>query len=208
MTIRRGEQWGAPGALGAHAPVASSDAEAARLVAQRWSSGSDPVELGLLGGDLHHDLGSPRHDAEQLRAGEGRRLPMDLGTVSLDGGEPRAFVAHLIATARRHSRLWSSRTVVVMNSSFAGPYRLGPRAHPNDGRLDLTDGRLPLRQRQDGRRRALTGSHVPHPQLEQRRGDHLVIDGERLFVLLDGEEVGSARHLEVRCHPDAWVAVV
>ena len=30
-----------------------------------------------------------------------------------------------------------------MNGTFAGFHDLGPRAHPNDGRLDVVDGVLP-----------------------------------------------------------------
>lgn len=209
MTIRKGEPWGTAGPLADHAPLATSDADVADLLQLRWSTDGEPIEVGVLGGDLHRSLGGPHHDEEDLRAGRGLRLPMDLGTVRIDGGAPRVFVAHLIATAHARGRLWSSRTVTVLNGSFAGDDDLGPRAHPNDGRLDICDGVLPRGQRRAGRRRARTGAHLPHPDLAERRTAHHVVEsGTPLHVRLDGRRVGSGTRLEITCHPDAWIAVV
>jgi hypothetical protein len=213
VTIRKGEAWGAPGSLPADAPVAEDDAQAAAELQRRWgvdgAAPTDPPHIGLLGGDLHRTVGEPHHDEHDLRSGQGMCLPMDAATVRLDGGAPQVFVAQLIATADRRGRLWHGRTITVVNGSFAGPYDLGPRAHPNDGRLDLVDGELPPRQRRMGRRRALTGSHLPHPDLTERRTAHHVVESDRvLHVRLDDVDVGVARRLEITCHPDAWIAVV
>lgn len=209
MTVRRGEDWGRPGALEPGAPVADDDAEAAELLAARWSPGGPAPEIGLLGGDLHQCVGAPHHDESDLRDGRAMRLPMDLGTVRIDGGPPRAFVAHLIAVESPRGRLWSSRTVTVMNGSFCEGANLGPRAHPNDGRLDLVDGSLPRGQRSTGRRRSLTGTHVPHPDLVERRSAHHVVESAApLHVRLDGRTVGRGHRLEIDCHADAWIAVV
>lgn len=209
MTIRRGQDWGEPGALGPDAPVVDNDRAAAELLEHSWAPEGPPPEIGILGGDLHVTLGQPRHDESDLREGNGMRLPMDLGTVRIDDGAPLVFVAHLVATERANGRLWSSRTVTVLNGSFVGPDNLGPRAHPNDGRLDITDGTLPRPQRRAGRRRARTGTHVPHPDLSERRSAHHVIESATpLHVRLDGRPVGSGRRLEITCHPDAWLAVV
>jgi hypothetical protein len=208
VTIRKGQDWGEPGALAPHAPVADDDAEAAALLQAGWPLPT-PIEIGVLGGDLHQTLGEPHHDEDDLRSGRGMRLPMDAGSVVLDSGEPVLFVAHLVAQARPGRGWWNGRTVVVTNGSFVEGANLGPRAHPNDGRLDLTDGELPRGQRRTGRRRALTGTHVPHPDLSEARITERVIESEvPLHVRLDGRPVGTARRLDLRCHPDAWIAVV
>lgn len=211
MTIRKGQSWGTAGGITPGSPVVGSDDGARRQLQQMWSGQderSGPPEVGILGGDLHRTLGAPRHDEADLLAGRATRFPMDLGTVRVDDGPEQVFVAHLIATASPSGRLWSSRTVIAMNGSFAGGLNLGPRAHPNDGRLDIVDGELPRPQRRTGRRRALTGSHVPHPDLAERRSAHLVIDSDRpLHLLLDGVTAGSGTRLELCCHPDAWIAV-
>jgi hypothetical protein len=209
MTIRKGVDWGEPGALAPDAPVTVDDAQVALLLQDLWSPGSEPTEIGLLGGDLHTTLGAPTHDEDDLRSGAAMRFPMDLGTVSIDGAPPRVFVAHLIATTDRRGRLWNQRTVTVLNGSFAGRWNLGPRAHPNDGRLDLVDGALPPGQRRAGRRRMVTGTHVPHPDLSERRVREASVDSEVPWrIRLDDRDVGQGRSLEIRCHPDAWIAVV
>ena len=209
MTIRKGQDWGERGALPAGAPVADDDRGAALAVQAARASSQDTPEVGLLGGDLHRTLGEPHHDELDLRRGDAMRFPMDLGTVRIDDGEPIAFVAHLIATGSSGDRLWSTRTITVMNGSFAGAANLGPRAHPNDGRLDLVDGMLPRGQRRAGRRRALSGTHLPHPDLSERRITHHVVEAATpLHVRVDGQPVGTGSRLEIECHPDAWIAVV
>jgi hypothetical protein len=195
--------------LASGAAVLDTDRAAALLLQAALDAGEPLPELGLVGGDLHRSLGSPRHDARDLYGGAGMRLPVDVGTVRLDDGAPQVFVAHLVATARRGAAIWSSRTLVAMNATFRGELDLGPRAHPNDGRLDLTDGALPFQERRRGRRRARTGSHLPHPALRERRVRELTVTAEdRWFVWLDDELVGDARTLELRCVPDATVVVV
>ncbi|MFN7148118.1 MAG: hypothetical protein ACK4V6_01425 [Microthrixaceae bacterium] len=209
MTIRKGQDWGGPGALSSDAAVLDTDRAAALLLQAALDAGQPLPELGLIGGDLHRSLGSPRHCAQDLYDGVGMRLPIDVGTVRLDDGAPQVFVAHLVATARRGAALWSSRTLVVMNATFRGELDLGPRAHPNDGRLDVTDGVLPLQERRRGRSRARTGSHLPHPALRERRVRELTVTADdRWYVWLDDELVGDARTLEVACVPDATAVVV
>jgi hypothetical protein len=209
VTIRKGRDWGEQGALAPDAPVLDSDRAGARLLQAALDAGAALPELGLVGGDLHRSLGSPRHSAGDLYDGAGMRLPIDVGTVRLDGGAPQVFLAHLVATARRGAALWSSRTLVVMNGTFRGELDLGPRAHPNDGRLDVTDGELPIQERRRGRRRARTGSHLPHPALHERRVRELSVTADdRWHVWVDDELIGSARTLALTCVADATTVVV
>lgn len=225
MTIRPGEPWGEPGPLAADAPVLDSDAAAAAVLQARYDAlaaeergalgGGALGEIGLVGGDLHRTLGAPGRDAAQLRGGAGVRFPVDVGVVALPGGE-RVFLAHLVAQPRtvagaaRGVRWWSVRTLAVMNAGFVDDMDLGPRSHPNDGRLDVTDGELPRGQRRAGRRRARTGTHIPHPALRTRTARSLTVDaeGRDLHVWLDGVHVGAARSLPIRCIPDAVTVVV
>ncbi len=211
MTIRRGEPWGAPGPLAADAPVAAGDGELADLVAAGLAAGRPVTEVGLLGGDLHTALGAPGHTEADLRSGAGMRLPIDLGEVVVDRGDGlisrHVFVAH--ATAGRGRRRWSSRTVVAMNGTHLAGADLGPRAHPNDGLLDISDGRVPASQVRAAGRRERTGSHVPHPGiLERRTAAYEVLDERELPIRVDGRLIGAATHFELRCLPDALVIVV
>jgi hypothetical protein len=205
MTIRRGRDWGAPGRLATDAPVVATDAG----LAAAWEAGAR--EVGLVGGDLHRTLGSPRHDEASLRRGEGTRCAVDMGEAELTRADGRVevlhFVAHAVATTGP-GPLFRARTVVAMNATHRGGQDLGPRAHPNDGLLDVTDGRLGLGESLRAYRRMPTGSHLPHPRLTTSRTRELTVDlpgGAR--VALDGVAAGRAVRLVLRCLPDALVVV-
>ncbi len=208
MSIRKGESWGEPGPLAPDAPVFDSDRAAGEFLSglPSWTTSDGRPEIGLTGGDLHRSLGAPRHDAVVLRSGSGVRFPVDLGVVELDGRRD-VLVAHLVATEHRSGRLWAGPTWIIVNGSFVGPYDLGPRAHPGDGRFDLTEGSLPAGQRRTGRARARTGTHVPHPDLTTRRVTTFELDGPH-HVWLDGAPMGRVAGLRVECIPDAVTVVV
>jgi hypothetical protein len=159
--------------------------------------------LGLAGGDLCRTLGGTG-DLDRLRSPEAMTFACDLGSVLVDG-RLHWFVAHLLA--RR--TWWRGRMVAAMNAQWLGPLDLGPRAHPGDGLLDVTDGDLPLGDRLEARRRARTGTHLPHPALRTSRTAALQVDLDpALDVWLDGEKVARARRLSIRVEPDALTVVV
>lgn len=211
MTIKRGGAWGEAGALAAGAPVLFEDGQVADAVAAGVAAGEPLTEVGVLGGDLHASLGAPRRTAEDLRSGRGIRLPVDLGEVVVDRGDGivsrHLFVAHAIASEGR--RRWLHRTIVAMNATHHGAADLGPRAHPNDGLLDVFDGRVPRSQVRAAARRERTGSHVPHPSIAERRTASYEVLSDRLMpIRVDGRLIGAATHFELRCIPDALVVVV
>lgn len=246
--IRKGEDWGAPMALPAKAPVFGNDRALARaytatLTSQQRPSFDELADLaasvgekavfGLTGGDLHRTLGSPSRTAQELVAGTGIGFEMDVGLVELlepsrgHGLEPagtesvgqvsvgRVFVAHMEARTGR-SR-FAGLTVIAMNAAFIGGDNLGPRAHPGDGLIDLTMGQLGLWDRLRATRRQRVGTHLPHPDLQERRrrlhdvGE--LIPGEpaeqaEMTVVCDGEPLGRRRLGRVACVPAAMTVVV
>lgn len=205
MTVRKGQPWGEPGGLPDDGVVVASDAEARRVVTEARRAGAPVPPLGLVGGDLCRTLGG-RGDLDRLRSDSGVRLPVDLGSVLVDGVQ-HWFVAHLVA---RRS-WWRGRIVAAMNAQFLGAWDAAPRAHPNDGKLDLLDvsPALSLTDRFQARSRLATGSHLPHPAITVSRRAALQVELDRSTpVWLDGERVGAARHLSVRVEPDALVCVV
>lgn len=203
MPIERGADWGTPGALPPEGVVVDSDAAArAAVEAARRANESLPV-LGLLGGDLCRTLGG-RGDERRLHTDEAVRFAVDVGSVLIDG-RLHWFVAHLVA--RR--RAWRGELLVAMNAEWCGPLCLGPRAHPGDGLLDVTRGRLPLGDRLRARRRARSGAHLPHPGLRTERVSALQTELDApLDVWLDGERVGAARRLSIRVEPAALDVVL
>lgn len=203
MPIRKGEPWGRPGALPPDGVVVRSDAEARAIVTTARRAGSAVPPLGLLGGDLCRTLGGTGDEA-RIRSEAATTMPVDLGSVLVDG-RLHWFVAHLVA--RR--RWWAGRVVAAMNAQYLGAWDVAPRGHPNDGRLEVLDGALPLGQRLEARRRLLTGTHVPHPAIEQHRvAAHQVTFDRPTPIYLDGELLGEARNLSIRVEADALTCVV
>lgn len=203
MTIRKGEPWGAPGALPADGVVVTTDAEAAELVTEARRTSTPLPVLGLAGGDLSRTLGG-RGDRARLGSDEAMTFPVDLGEALLDG-RLHFFVAHLVA--RRP--LWRGRSVVVMNAAWVGDLNLGPKAHPGDALLDVTQASLRVRELPAVRRRARSGSHLPHPRMTMRRTAAEQVRFERPTpVWLDDRRVGSFRDVSVRVVPDGLTVVV
>jgi hypothetical protein len=197
LTIEKGANWGRPGALPADGIVVRTDLEARRVVEQARRANEPIPPLGLLGGDLCRTLGGTGNEA-RLRSPDAMTFPCDLGSVLVDG-RIYWFVAHLIA---RRS-WWRGRTIAVMNAQWLGSWDLGPRSHPDDGLLDISDARLPLGDRLKARSRLPTGTHLPHPQIETTRVSAAQLDLDpSLDVYLDGERVGRAAHLSIRIEPD------
>ncbi len=203
MTIEKGRPWGTAGPLGPDGVLIRSDAEARSVVEAARRAGENPPELGLLGGDLCRTVGG-RGDETRLRGAEAMRLPVDLGSVLVDG-RLHWFCAHLVA---RRS-WWRGRVVGVMNAQWLGRWDVAPRSHPNDGLLDVFDADLSLDDRIKARRRLLTGTHVPHPAIGQRRVAALQLEFDRPTpVWLDGQRIGAAKTLSIRLQPDALTCVV
>lgn len=203
MTIKKGEPWGEPGPLPRHGVVVRSDAEARAIVTAARRAGEPVPPLGLLGGDLCRTLGGTG-DEERLRSTSATLLPVDLGAVLVDG-RLHWFVAHLIV---RRS-WWRGRVVAAMNAQFLGDWDVVPRGHPNDGRLDVLDADLPFDERLQVRSRLKTGTHLPHPRIDERHVTAFQLELERPTpVLLDGDDLGPATTLSIRVEPDALICVV
>ena len=194
MVIAKGEPWGTEADPPDGLACAESDAATAQLIER---SRGPVIRLGS--GDLVRTLGGPRSASSGTTW-----FPMDCGWLSIDGGVEMAFVAHVVA--RR--RWWRGEGAVVMNAAWLGELYLGPRAHPNDGLLDVTYGSLPIRQRPQARQRARHGTHLPHPGLQSRRvaaWDHTFSSSIDVFV--DGVRRGRGRSIAVRVEPDSFTVV-
>jgi len=205
VTIVKGQPWGAPGALPPDGVVVRSDAEGRRVLEEAWRSGAALPTLGLLGGDLWRTLGGAGSDEARLRSGDAVTFPIDVAEVTVDG-HAHLFIAHLVA----RNRCWT-RSFVAMNAQWLGRWNLGPRAHPNDGMLDIYEGRLGLDSLWQVRARATLGAHLPHPGIRERRARTAQATLQPPLALwLDGERVGRrpVRDLLVRSQPDAARVVV
>ena len=190
--IEKGRPWGFPAALSGAEPRAGDDASLARILAAQPGA-----RVLLSGGDLFTSLGGQPAQTPH-------ELPIDLLEVIADGTD---FVAAAHVVVRRFC--WAGPFAVAMNGTHLGGWNLGPKAHPNDGLVDVTHGSLSFGDRIKARRRAPAGSHVPHPRLATRRLRTWSVDFERPTPLrIDNVRSGLVSHLEVRVRPDAGSVVL
>lgn len=202
MTIKKGEAWGAPAPLPPDGVVAVTDGEARAALEHARREGSPFPVIGLLGGDLCRTLGGTG-DRDRLRSDAAVTFPVDLGEILVDG-RLHLFVAHAVARTRWWSRAW-----LAMNAQWLGEWNAAPRAHPNDGRLDVYEASLPLTDRLKVRSRLGSGAHLPHPGIAERRTKAAQVEFPKpVDVTLDGVSVGRARTLSVRLEPDAVHVVI
>ena len=187
MTIRRGQDWGTPADLPPDVIDATTDADAVELLAAGRT-------VRLCGGDVWTSLGARTREQPVMA------FPVDLLRVEADG---RAFVAIAHVVARRS--WWRGPIVAVLNVDRLGRWDAAPRAHPNDGRADVIEvaAEMGLRARWQARSRLSSGTHLPHPQLNNRRiTDETWTFARPRRLWVDGVARGTVRSLRVAVEPD------
>jgi hypothetical protein len=199
VTIRKGEPWGELVASPAGLFVAADDAGAGRFVRDALATGTEVPPFGVAGGDLARTMGG---GVPGRFPGDVTRAAVDLLRVEADGRETVA-VAHVVA-----GTWWRGDCRIALNAQYLGPLDLAPRSHPNDGRLDalVLAPEMSWRARFQARRRARSGTHLPHPQLSMTQTAAVSWTFDRaLPVTVDGERWGSATTVTVTVLPDALV---
>ena len=198
MTIEKGQPWGSPGHVPGAVIVAPDDAAVA---------GSRGMPVQPTGGNLWRSLGCPSRKAT---GEECTMLPVD--AIKCTVTHP-AGTTVLTAVADVRAGGWFRRTglTVVTNVGIDGNRNLAPRAHPNDGELDVLEvgAATSFRQRFIARRRALTGTHVPHPTITVHRARtvHLRRRGRERLVI-DGRTFGKWQSASVELISDHITVIV
>lgn len=200
MTIRKGEEWGRRATVPASFFIAEDDHDAASQPPQ--------TPFALCRGDMYAALGHPRlpvhhHDCTIVPVDA---LVCHITFANNTEEETRAF-SHITVGS-----WWKGRHIVVSNSGFINALNIAPRSHPNDGEFDVVhlSADMPMRQRFIARRRAKTGTHVPHPDISIRRHTELHISRaaqqERLSI--DGVAVSQWKDISISLEPDFWEVIL
>ncbi len=225
MTIEKGRPWGEPWTGAAPTVEVADDAALAEAAHQGLLEGDRRPATGPgtdratgspeaarpftpMSGDLLRTIGldAPRPP------GQRHRYPVDLVVAHLGKGGDQPvvapFVAHLTVRNRPFTGLGPGLAVAVMTAAWLGDLRLGPRAHPNDGRVDVTEGTVGMLQRREASRRAAAGAHLPHPGLRVTRCERWERTWPRpVPIWLDGVRRGRFDRVVVEVVADAVVVV-
>ncbi len=204
MTIRPGVPWGERLGAVPGIAVAHDDATAAAALAPA-SSGPGapgaPRRVALTGGSMWSFLGGASAVGRWC-TDDAHHHPVDLLEVEI--GSTTAWVL-----ATLHARRRGRPVAVVGNVGHWRRYRALPRAHPGDGLVDAIWGDLGWSELLVVGRRAVTGTHLPHPAVTERRAPCVVVELERPAVwFADGRRLTNGRTARVTVHADAGIVVV
>jgi len=198
VTIRRGETWGEQVQSPDLLRVVPADRDAREFVLALLDTDRTLQPVGLGGGDMARTLGG---GAPGRFPGLVTKAPIDLLRVTA-GDRTSWAVSHVVG---RRS-WWRGDVVFAMNAQFLGPYDVSPRSHPNDGKVDVVHVQpsMPWRARLQARGRALTGTHLPHPQLTVSHTAQWTTTFEQPLVWwLDGVRWVTAAEIDITVVPDA-----
>jgi diacylglycerol kinase family enzyme len=98
-----------------------------------------------------------------------------------------------------------------MNGQFIDRFDVTPRAHPNDGRVDVLTvaETMTLRDRWRARGRLPSGTHVPHPAITVRQVSSIELSFDApMRIVVDGVPAGESRTLRLEVEPDALTVCV
>lgn len=196
MPIERGQEWGWSSTTTGEIPLCSDDI----ALAQAVQAGVDVVRLAS--GDVARTLGV---NATAPKLDTAWEVPVDVLRVSLDQASPIIAAAHIVIGR------WTDRAgwCAVMNAAFIGARNWAPRAHPGDGRADIVTSTVRGADRFKARKRALTGAHVPHPDITIRRGESATLEfASQRAVWVDGQPRPRAKHIRFEVVPNAIVVAV
>jgi hypothetical protein len=152
-------------------------------------SGDIPRELGV--------LDRPRN-AEYLR------VVIDAIVVSYTDAVGIEHSDVCIASLSIARRFFRGAISVVTNSGYWRKHEVAPRAHLNDGKLDIFEvsGAMRMGQRRMMWKKAETGSHLPHPLLSYSQGDFFHWKGKPQRLVIDGQYVGMVTNVSCRVQSD------
>ena len=209
MTIRKLEPYGIQASRPLNLVTRQSDYELAqhftshdRAIPCTVIQGGIAQSLGITG-DVQRDLTShATHLDQQMTRVDLDLLQIDYRTVASGDNSLQIIVA---GTLSLQNRTPLSTFLLLSNSGYWRERDLLPRAHPNDGFVDVleVDPNITLRQRALAWRRSKTGSHLPHPHLRVSRTTDFQWSGRPSNMIADGVAFNEVVWLQCTVLADA-----
>ena len=192
MTISKHGSYGTPVSRPPTLNVLQSDLE----IAQHYVSGHTATPCTVTNGSIALSLGISSElnfrDSEsnqQMTLVDIDLLQIDFRTrppsTANSSTSSRIVVAGTIAIQHRTPL---STCLILSNSGILHARDVLPRAHPNDGFVDVleVDPKISIRQRAIAWSRSATGSHLPHPNFRVSRSIDFQWSGSPAQMIADG----------------------
>jgi hypothetical protein len=220
--IRKGEDWGVPSSAPPDAVIEGDDNALARWVGT--SPGGRARFVPSADSDLARVLGMPEGARGTAGARDEVAREVTLDALRFADGHTGTAVNMVILGpapdrlrfGARPTRLrivldgtpmfeGPATTLVVANGEFLRGLDVVPRGHPGDGRVEVQVYRLRRGERRPMRVRLATGTHLPHPRIEQRTARSLTVAAaDPLPLEVDGRLLGMTVEVAVEVVPDAY----
>ena len=166
MTIEKGKEWG----RAIQTPTDYVEVASDRKLIDHWLLNREQLFV-VRGGDLFRSLGAPLCD---MSVATKQLLTVDVMRVEIDYDD--ASTGTLYALSNLQIGSWRSRCrfICVSNCGFIDERNIAPRAHPNDGEIEVmtVSPTIDWKQRFQAWRRTRTGTHLPHPNISMERGNY------------------------------------
>lgn len=187
MTIRKFGSYGTPTSRPSNLVTKQSDVE----VAQHFSSDNRGTPCTVTDGSIAQAFGINRDSSVHSSQLD---QPMTLVDIDLMQIEYRTNTSKItssliVAGSLTMQKLTAlSTSLILSNSGILHGRDVLPRAHPNDGFVDVLeiDPKIRLRQRVLGWHRSKTGSHLPHPHFQVSRTNDFQWSGSPSRMIADG----------------------
>jgi hypothetical protein len=205
MTIRKLGPYGVSVPRPTKLIVLRSDSE----IAQQFHSGRLSEPCTVTQGSIAQSLGI---DGQHSYNDSSSALPKTLVQIDLLQIEyrtklskdtvERTYVAGTLSV-QHHTQL--STFLLLSNSGILRGRDVLPRAHPNDGFVDVLeiDETINIRQRALAWHRSKTGSHLPHPQCKASRSVEFQWSGRSSKMIADGVTYKGVVWLKCKVLSDA-----
>ena len=192
MTISKHGSYGTPVSRPPTLNVLQSDLE----IAQHYVSGHTATPCTVTNGSIALSLGisSEMNFRDSVSNQQMTLVDIDLLQIVFRTRPPstansstssRIVVAGTIAIQHRTPL---STCLILSNSGILRSRDVLPRAHPNDGFVDVleVDPKISIRQRAIAWSRSATGSHLPHPNFRVSRSIDFQWSGSPARMIADG----------------------
>ena len=182
-------------------------------IAQHYVSGDTAAACTLTNGSIAQSLGisseinidDPLHD-QQMTLVNIDLLQIDYRTTASSNANSSTSSRVVVAgTLAIQHRTQLSTCLILSNSGILHGRDVLPRAHPNDGFVDVleVDPKITLRQRATAWHRSATGSHLPHPSIRESRSTDFQWSGRPAQMIADGVAYRGVVWLQCKVLADA-----
>jgi hypothetical protein len=200
MPVTPGSPWGVSVPAPKHARVLETDRQLGIFLRDSSAQQIHAQSLLMKAGDIPRALGV-LNGVQRL---EHVRVIVDAIAVSYTDMNGITHSDVCIGSLSIANRFLRGAITVVTNSGYWRGHEVAPRAHLNDGRLDIFEvsGAMRWSQRRLMWKKTSLGTHLPHPLLSYSQGDFFDWKGRPQRLSIDGEFVATVTQVSCRIQSD------